>query len=165
MRRTPVHVVLAVFAFVTLLGLALRRPLEDQGWRLAPHSWVEHAAILALAGLVFWLGWTVRAFQLGRKPNLDPIRAARTLVLAKAAAITGAILGGRYLAAILGNLDHLDIYAQRNRAIAAGIALFCCVVLTVVGLIVERFCELPPTDTDTKDPKPPSTRDPEPLPG
>ena len=162
MRRTSVRVLVLVFAGVTLVGTVVLRALAAQAVRLAPVAWIEWVAILALAAVIFWMGWAVRAFQKGRKPDLDPIRAARTYVLAKAAALTGAILAGRYLAEVLEVAGDLDIASQRHRAIAAGIAVLCSVALTVVGLLVERFCQLPPPEDDATTT---SHQGPEPLTG
>jgi len=162
MRRTPIRVLVLTFVGVTLVGTFVMRVLAAQAVRVAPVAWIEWVAILALAGLIFWMGWAVRAYQKGHKPDLDPLRAARTFVLAKAAALTGAILAGRYLASVLDVLGDLDIASQRNRAVAAGIAAVCSVVLCVVGLLVEKFCELPPPDEDATTP---GTQDPAPLAG
>lgn len=162
MRRTSVRVLALTFAGVTLVGTLVLRALAAQAVRLPPIAWIEPVAILALAALIFWMGWAVRSFQKGRKPDLDPLRAARTFVLAKAAALTGAILAGRYLAAVLDVIGDLDIASQRSRAVAAGIAVVCSLVLTVVGLVVEKFCELPPPDDDAEAA---GTQDPAPLAG
>ncbi|ACZ31989.1 hypothetical protein Xcel_2983 [Xylanimonas cellulosilytica DSM 15894] len=150
MRRTSIRVLLLTVAGVTVLGLLVMRVLDAQGYRLPPVPWIEDVAILLLAGLIFWLGWAVRAYQKGRKPNLDPLRAARTFVLAKAGSLTGAILTGRYLATLLVVVGDLGIAAQRERAVAAGVAALCSVALTVVGLVAEKFCELPPPDDDAE---------------
>ncbi|WP_425955979.1 DUF3180 domain-containing protein [Xylanimonas sp. McL0601] len=150
MRRTPLRVVLLTAAGVTLAGTLLLRVLSGQGVQPPDVTWVEDVAILALAALIFWMGWAVRAYQKGKRPNLDPLRAARTFVLAKAAVLTGAILTGRYLATLLDVIGDLDIASQRSRAIAAGVAVLCSVVLTVVGLLVEKFCEIPPPDDEAE---------------
>jgi hypothetical protein len=150
MHRTPLRVVILTAVGVALVGTLLLRALSAQGVRLPEVTWVEYVAILALGALIFWMGWAVRSYQKGKKPDLDPLRAARTFVLAKAAALTGAILTGRYLAAFLDVVDDLDIASQRSRAIAAAIAVLCSVALTVVGLVVEKFCEIPPPDDDAE---------------
>jgi hypothetical protein len=129
---------------VAAVGALLLRALEGQGVYLPAVGWVEDVAIIVLAGLIFRAGWAVRAYQNGDKPDLDPLRAARTFVLAKAGALTGALLTGRYLAEVLVLLGQLDVEARRDRAIAAAIAAVCSIVLTVVGLVAEKFCELPP---------------------
>jgi Protein of unknown function (DUF3180) len=144
MRRTSVRSLALVVVLVATIGALVLRMLEMRGVHLPAVPWVEDAAILVLAGGIFWSGWAVRSYQKGRRPGLDPLRAARTFVLAKAGALTGALLTGRYLAQILILLGDLDIEAQRDKAIAAAVAALCAVILTVVGLVVEKFCELPP---------------------
>lgn len=83
-----------------------------------------------------------------RKKALDPILAARTLVLAQACAYAGTVLLGWHAGIFL---DQLRIWNLRSDqgitwvaiAIAAG-----GLVMIVVGLLVERFCKIPPEDTD-----------------
>lgn len=151
MRRTPIGSLVAVLVVVAVVGWLVLRALEAHSVYLPVVPWLVDVAILGLAGAVFWSGWTVRSYQKGRRPSLDGLRAARTLVLAKAAALTGALLGGWYLAQVLVVLGDLAIEPRRDRAVAAGIATLCSVVLAVVGLIVEKFCELPPSDKDRAD--------------
>jgi hypothetical protein len=148
MRRTSVRTLLAVVLGVAVVGAVVGRALAAQGVHLPAVAWVEDVAILLLAAVIFWMGWAVRAYQKGDRPSLDPIRAARTFVLAKAGALTGAILAGRYLATVLGLLGDLDIAALRDRVVAAAAAALCALVLMVVGLVVEKFCELPPPDEE-----------------
>lgn len=148
MRRTPIRTLVAVFVGVAVVGTVVLRALEAQGVHLPPVAWVEDVAILALAAVIFRLGWAVRAYQNGDRPALDPLRAARTFVLAKAAALTGAILAGRYAATVLSVLGDLEIASLRQRAAAAAVAAVCSVALAVVGLVVEKFCELPPPDEE-----------------
>ncbi|MCB7136868.1 DUF3180 domain-containing protein [Cellulosimicrobium marinum] len=144
MRRTSVGTLLLVAAVTTAVGWLVVRWLEGRGTYLPAVPWVVDVAIVALAGAVLWAGWTVRSYQKGKRPGLDPIRAARTFVLAKAAALTGALLAGWYGAQVLAVLGDLAIEARRDRAVAAGVAVGCAVVLAVVGLLAERFCQLPP---------------------
>ena len=162
MHRTPIRVVVLTAAGVTIVGALVLRLLDGRGVHLPPVAWVEPIAILALAALIFWMGWAVRSYQKGKRPDLDPVRAARTFVLAKAAALTGSILAGRYLASILDVARDLDIASQRSLALAAGVAALCSVVLTVVGLVVEKFCEIPPPEDEGERN---GNHGPEPLPG
>ncbi|MCA5893073.1 DUF3180 domain-containing protein [Isoptericola sp. NEAU-Y5] len=158
MRRTSVATLGLITAVTAVVGAVVLRLLESRGIYLPIVAWVEDIALLGIAAGIFWMGWAVRAYQKGDRPGLDPLRAARTFVLAKAGAFTGALLAGRYLATVLVVLEQLEIEARRDQAVAAGIAAGCAVVLAVVGLVVERFCELPPPDdTDGK-------KDAEPLP-
>jgi phosphatidylglycerophosphate synthase len=146
MRRTSVRTLALVLVSVAAVGALLLRLLEGYGVYLPAVGWVECVAILALAGGIFTAGWAVRAYQKGDRPNLDPLRAARTFVLAKAGALTGALLGGRYLAEVAVHVGQLEIESRLDHAVAAAIAIVCSLVLAVVGLVVEKFCELPPSD-------------------
>lgn len=146
MRRTSVRTLLLVAVATVVVGWFVVRLLQGRGTHLPAVPWVVDVAVVALAAAVFWAGWTVRAYQRGKRPALDAIRAARTFVLAKAAALTGALLAGWYGAQVLVALPDLSIEAQRDRAVAAGVAVACAVLLAVVGLVAERFCQLPPDD-------------------
>lgn len=148
MTRTSVATLLKVLVGTTALGWIIVRTLESRGVYLPVVPWVVDVAILLLAGAVLASGWAVRAYQKGDRPSLDPLRAARTLVLAKAAALTGALLAGWYLAQVVVVLGDLGIDARRDRAVAAAVAVLCALVLAAVGLLVEKFCQLPPQDGD-----------------
>jgi phosphatidylglycerophosphate synthase len=158
MRRTSIRTLALVLVSVAAVGALVLRLLEGYGVYLPQVAWVEYIAILGLAGGIFWAGWAVRAYQKGDKPDLDALRAARTFVLAKAGALSGALLGGRYLAEVVLHVGELQIEPRREQAIAAAIAVVCSLVLMVVGLVVEKFCELPPPD-DTQ-----AQESPDPLP-
>jgi hypothetical protein len=150
-RRTRVRTLLAVAALVALGGVALLRLLESRGTYLPGAAWVEVVALVLLAGLVLWAGWSVRAYLRGDKPDLDPLRAARTFAMAKAAAYTGALLVGRYVAAVLVVLPQLEVEARLDQAIVSGVAAVAAATLAGVGLVVEKFCELPPSDDGEAD--------------
>ena len=92
----------------------------------------------------------VRQFARGRRPGFDVLLAARTVVLAAASAYTGSLLFGWYAAQVLVVVlaGDLDIAGRRDLAVTAGIAALAAVVLAVVGLIAERWCEVPPPDDD-----------------
>lgn len=146
MKRTPVTFLVAITVVVTAVGWLTVRTLESRGTYLPVVPWLVDVALVLLATAVLWAGWSVRAYQKGRKPDLDGLRAARTLALGKAAAMTGSALTGWYLAQVLVTLGDLSIEARRDRAIAAGIAALAAVVLAVAGVVVEHFCQLPPPD-------------------
>jgi hypothetical protein len=92
----------------------------------------------------------VRQYVRGRRPELDVLLAARTVVLASASAYTGALLFGWYAAQVLVvvTAGDLDIAGRRDVAVTAGISAVAAVVLAVVGLLAERWCEVPPPEDD-----------------
>ena len=120
--------------------------------------WLVVVVELLIAAVVFSMGWAVRQFLHGKRPTLDPIRAARTAVLAKASCYTGALLAGWYGGQVLALVSDLDVPGNGGRAAAAGVAAAGAVVLAVVGLVVEWFCRVPPpgegADAATERPAP-----------
>jgi hypothetical protein len=84
-----------------------------------------------------------------RKKALDPILAARTLVLAQACAYAGTVLLGWHAGIFL---DQLRIWNLRSDQGITWVAIAVAgggLVMIVVGLLVERFCRIPPEDSDT----------------
>ena len=85
-----------------------------------------------------------------KKTVLDPLLAARTLVLAQACAYAGTVLLGWHVGIFL---DQLRIWSLRSDQGITWLALAMAgggLVMIVVGLLVERFCRIPPEDGDTK---------------
>ncbi|TNB76806.1 DUF3180 domain-containing protein [Arthrobacter sp. BB-1] len=85
-----------------------------------------------------------------KKTVLDPLLAARTLVLAQACAYAGTVLLGWHVGIFL---DQLRIWSLRSDQGITWLALAMAgggLVMIVVGLLVERFCRIPPEDGETK---------------
>ncbi len=150
MRRTRWQTLVAVAAVVTVVGWDVLDVLRDQGVTPPPVPWLVVLVMLVIAAVVLRMGWAVRQFLHGRRPDLDPIRAARTAVLAKASCYTGASLLGWYLAQVLLVVGDLDIEPLRERAVAAAVAAGGAALLAVVGLVVEFLCQVPPPSDGTE---------------
>lgn len=164
MQRTRVGSLLLVAALATAATWAVVRALSSQGVLLPEVPWATVVVLLFIAAVVFWLGWTVRQYLHGRRPGLDAIRAARTAVLAKASCYAGALLTGWYLAQVLSALTGFHGEVAAGRAWPAVLAVLGSVVLSVVGLLVEWFCRIPPPD-DGKDTDRVGDRAPDPAAG
>jgi len=139
-----------------LLGLAVMvvaylvlRIWTGHGGAAPPASWGGLVALVFIAGGVFFAGLPVRRFQHGQaKKPFNPIRALRTLVLAQASALAGALVAGWYLAQFLLVLPDFDIASRRSfgwrlAALAAG-----GVLLAVAGMVVQSMCRV---DGDQRD--------------
>jgi hypothetical protein len=135
----------------------LLRLLEGQGVTPPEVPWSVVLVCLVISGGVLRMGWQVRQFLRGERPDLDPIRAARTAVLAKASCHTGAILVGWYLAQVLLVLGDLEIEPRRDRAVAAAVATLGAGVLALTGLVVEHLCQVPPPSDDAEKAGPDAT--------
>jgi hypothetical protein len=148
MRRTRWQTLLLVAVAVTVLVWFVLWALEGQGIAPPPVSLLVVAVLLVICAVVLRMGWAVRQFLRGKRPDLDPLRAARTAVLAKASCYTGAALTGWYAAQVLVVIGDLAIEPRRERAVAAAIAAGGAVLLAVVGLVVEHLCRVPPPPSD-----------------
>ncbi|HEY0187109.1 MAG TPA: DUF3180 domain-containing protein [Cellulomonas sp.] len=157
MQRTRVVTLVLVAVVAAAVGWAVLRALGSRGVVLPEVPVLVVGVLVVIAAVVLAMGLSVRQYLHGHRPTLNPIRAARTAVLAKAACYTGALLAGWYGAQVIDVLGDLGIEAQRSRAVCAGLAVLGSLVLAVVGLVVERMCRIPPPE----DPKeaPPVTRD------
>ena len=127
------------------------------GWTLAtrrgelvpPPSWLAVVVVVVMAGCVLWFGWPVRRYLAGRATTpLDPLRAARTVVLAQAAALTGAAAGGWYAGQLAVVARGFDLVLYQRRAVLLVGMLLLCLAFAGVGLLVQRWCHVEPPDDD-----------------
>ncbi|WP_100423456.1 DUF3180 domain-containing protein [Sediminihabitans luteus] len=148
MQRTRLRTLVIVALLATAASWAVVGLLEDSGVFLAGVPWAVDVTLVVLAGAVLWAGWTVRSYLRGRRPSLSGVRAARTLVLAKSAALAGVLLFGWYAGQAVRFAAELGVDARREKAVAALVAAVCALLLTAAGLVAESFCRLPPDDGD-----------------
>jgi hypothetical protein len=135
-------------AVVAFAGLTV---WESMGGGPVPTPWSALVAMVVIAVSVLVVAWPVRRWISGvRDRRLDPLRAARAAVLAKAASHCGALLVGWYLAQALVVVGDLGLLPRRDRFVASGIALVVAVGVVVAGKVGERWCRLPedPDDPD-----------------
>ena len=125
------------------------------GWRiylntgalLGPASWVSSVLLLIMAVLVVGAGLPVRRFLRGEATRpLSPIRAARTLVLAQAAALTGAGVLGWYAAQAAHALAELSLPGYRDLLWRLLALCVSAVVLAAAGMLTQRMCRVDPPD-------------------
>lgn len=152
MRRTPWTRLVLVALVATAASYAVLLFVESRGLALVGPPWLSGALLLVIAAVVGVLGWNVRQYARGKRPGFDVLLAARTVVLATASAYTGALLVGWYAAQVLVVVGDLDVAGRRDVAITAGVATLAAAALSVVGLVVERWCEVPPPDEDDDGP-------------
>lgn len=150
MRRTPWPRLVLLAAAVAVVSATLLHTLEGRGVILVAPPVLAALVMLGIAGVIARLGWNVRQFVRGKRPGLDPLLAARTVVLATAAAYTGAILTGWYSGHVLVVLSRLGHPPLRDFAVEAGVCALSAVALAVIGLVAERWCEVPPPEDDER---------------
>ena len=155
MKRTSAGLLIGLaalgFAFAYLGELLVQ---TTGGLTIVPPITLEISlVIIALA--VIGMAIPVRRRITGkRREPLDPFYAVRVAVLAKASALTGAILLGAGVGVLLVLLGRPVMPGWGLLTPAIGLAL-CSLVLVVAGLIAEWMCVLPPEDPDAEQGKAP----------
>ncbi|MEI2766374.1 MAG: DUF3180 domain-containing protein [Dermatophilaceae bacterium] len=106
-------------------------------------GWAGVLLLVVMAAGVYAAGLPVRRLRAGRPTaRMSPLRAARTLVLAQAAALSGAGLVGWYAAQALLLVPDLDVDSQRSRLWPLLALAAAGVLLVVSGMLVQRMCRL-----------------------
>ncbi|RJK96033.1 DUF3180 domain-containing protein [Vallicoccus soli] len=140
--RPAVLVALVLGALAVAAGvLLLARPsLPAVPWTL-PVALGTVAAGLLAASLSFRR--RLRGAP-GARPY-DPLQAARMVVLAKACSHAGAVLAGAYGGVALALVLTSSSPARRADAGLSALAALAALGVLAVGLLLERFCRVPPS--------------------
>ena len=106
--------------------------------------------LIGVAVIVVALAWPIRRAVKGKATkHLDPFRAMRTAVLAKACSLSGALLFGFGLGITLFLLTRSVVPAADTVWLAFATAIGAG-LLMAGGLIAEAFCTLPPDDPEAE---------------
>ncbi|QNN51210.1 DUF3180 domain-containing protein [Nocardioides mesophilus] len=134
-----------------LLGLALAGLVL--GWLVRPAcvrlgvpaprvSWLPVLALLLVALILGAVAWsTYRSLQ-KRGERLEPHRAVNRLVLAKACALTGAVVAGGYLGYALSWVGLTDAELGQQRLVRSLVAGLAGVAIVASSLVLERACRI-----------------------
>ncbi|AUG79096.1 hypothetical protein CFP65_4346 [Kitasatospora sp. MMS16-BH015] len=96
-----------------------------------------------------------------RRPGakaVDPLSAARAVVLAQASALVAAVATGIYAGAGVYLLGLLDIAARKSQAITAGFAVLTGAAVVAAALWLQHVCKLPEDHNDPTPGPAPSAR-------
>jgi len=146
-RGVTVRLVLLVGLSVTALGYLGLRIWTGQGAVLPEASWGAVVVLVFMASGVFFAGLPIRRFLRGRaKKPLNPMRAMRTLVLAQAAALTGPLVAGWYLAQALVLLPDYDIPSGPSKLVRLAALAAGGILMAVAGLAVQAMCRIDKDD-------------------
>lgn len=129
-----------VFTVVTRSGSLVPRPPVLAG-----------VLLVVMGGLVLWMARPVRRYLRGEATRpLDALRAARVVVLAQAAALTGALAAGWYLGQLAVVLTDLSLVANRMRVLPLLALALTGVALAAAGMVAQRWCRVDPPDDDDR---------------
>lgn len=141
---------LAAFALAAaVLSGYLAWYLQTSGREAVPISSLSVVVLVTAAVAVIGFGLPVRRWTSGdRSRGLDPLRAARVVALAQAAAYAGALFTGWYAGQGVGLVSDLAIEPRLQRFVVAMTSTGAALALTAAGLLVERWCRRPPDEDD-----------------
>jgi len=108
------------------------------------------AALVLIGVIVVLMAVPVRRVARGdRTARVDPFYATRVVMLAKACALGGALLGGAGLG-IVGYLLSRSVLPALGSVTMAVAAAVGAILLLVAGLVAEYMCFIPPDDDENK---------------
>lgn len=154
MSRTGIgtRTLTVVAVATTALGFLVALLVTRDGTLLQRPPWVAGLLLVVMGGLVLWLARPVRHhLRSGRRTSVDALRAARTVVLAQAGALTGAAAAGWYLGQLLVLLTDLSLVANRERLLPFGLMTVASLLLAGAGLLAQAWCRIDESDDDRLD--------------
>lgn len=157
MRPLNLPVLVLILALSTGLGAQMLETLAARGHSLPLAGWLSTVVLAVLSGVLLAYGLPLRRYMVEsaerkehptlapRRHQIDLLTAYRTVLLARACAYTGTVVGGIFAGQALfllltGTGDPLRGTLPTAAAAVAGI------VLGVLGVLVERWGQLPPED-------------------
>ncbi len=143
--RAPILTLVGVLttAGSYLIGLGI----TADGSLLPRPPWFAGVLLVVMAGLVLWAARPVRRYLQGRATvPLDPIVAARTVVLAQAAALTGAAAAGWFLGQLAVVVGDLSLIANQSRILPFAVLFLAALALAVAGMVAQHWCRIEPPD-------------------
>jgi hypothetical protein len=106
--------------------------------------------LVAIAAIVIGFAIPIRrATHAKTRTRIDPFRAMRVAVLAKACSLSGALLTGSGIG-VLAYLLSRSVLPASGSIWQAAAATLGAAILLAAGLVAEFLCTLPPEDDDTK---------------
>ena len=142
-RGVSIRLVLLVGLVTTGWCYLALRLWTGQGHDLFQTSWASVVVLVFMACGVFLAGLPVRRFLRGQaKKSLSPIRAMRTLLLGQAAALTGALVTGWYVAQVLVLLPLFDIPTRRAAVLRLAALAAGGVLMAAAGLLTQAMCRV-----------------------
>lgn len=154
MKPARVRALLLAALVPLILGWVWQWASRTLGAPLLTAPWTVTAALLVLAVVLLSLAIPIRRrVKAGKGRPIDPFHATRVLALARAAQLTGAVIAG-FLA---GSVVFFLALPQAGLRLSASsiCGAVAAILLLIAGLVAERFCKLPPEDTDTATPTSP----------
>ncbi|WP_372728225.1 DUF3180 family protein [Nocardioides sp.] len=133
---------ITLWAVVGLVGGWLLHPLSDRVMDRAPFvTWTHALALFLIAALLGWAARTTHRVLHVRRERLPAHHAVNRLVLARAAALVGALAAGGYVGYAV---SWLGVAAENasGYVLRAGVAGVAGISVVVTALLLERACRV-----------------------
>ena len=151
MKRThPTTLVAFVLAGLVVGYLADMATVSSGSKAIVPPISLA-VTLTGVALVVVALAWPIRRAVKGKATkHLDPFRAMRVAVLAKACSLSGALLFGFGIGITLFLVSRSVVPVAGTVLLALATAIGAALLLAG-GLVAEYFCTLPPDDTEPEE--------------
>lgn len=148
MRRTTPATLLIAAVLGVIAGWLLDEGLASSGRGVLVPPTTLAVALAAIGVVLVLLALPIRRVVKGtRKEPVDPFYATRVVMLAKASAITGALLAGTAGGVLLFLLSR-PVSAGVGSVLPTAATVAGALVLTALALVAEAMCQLPPDDEE-----------------
>lgn len=150
MRHTHPLTVVIYGAVGIVAGFVLEVALAAMGQPVLIPPYTLAITLVAAAVIVVVLAIPIRRSIRGTsKARINPFRAMRIVVLAKASALVGSLIAGFGIGVVAFLLTR-PVVADVGSLWPGIVAALAGAVLLAAGLVAERLCTLPPDEPDTK---------------
>ena len=150
MKRTHASTIIAFALGGLVIGYLLDLAIVTAGTKALVPPISLAVTLVGVAVIVVALAWPIRRAVKGKATkHLDPFRAMRIAVLAKACSLSGALVLGVGLGITLFLITRSVVPAASTIWLALATAIGAGLLLAG-GLVAEWCCTLPPDDTDTE---------------
>ena len=148
MKRTHASTVIAFVLAGAVGGYLIDLAIVSGGGNAIVPPLSLPITLVGVAALVVAFAWPIRRAVKGKATkHLDPFRAMRTAVLAKACSLSGSLVLGFGIGITLFLLTRSVVPPADTIWLALATAIGAALLLAG-GLIAEAFCTLPPDDTE-----------------
>ncbi|CAN5889533.1 hypothetical protein BH20ACT6_BH20ACT6_18950 [soil metagenome] len=148
MRPTSAATLAATALLGALLGGLVPAAFELAGAIAPTVPWSAAVALAFLAALLLALAASTWRTLHRRRLRIEAGRAVALLVLGRAAALSGALVAGGYLAFGLTYIGRIDAALPRERLVHGLVAALAAAALAASGIMLERACRVPDSDRD-----------------
>jgi hypothetical protein len=152
MKRTNLSTLILLAVLGGVGGAFLETALAASGTPVIIPPYTLAFALAAIGVIVILLAVPIRRHTRGKShAPIDPYYATRVLMLAKACALSGALLTGIGIGVTIYLLTRSNVPGVGSVGSAIATVVGAAVLLTG-GLIAEHMCTIPPGDDEDDDP-------------